>query len=263
MASPARHRDRAGKIQLLAVQAWGAAHKPADSRYERGTSGGHVKTILVSRNYVKRFGQREFTLYNPFQTTVYGMSMVELPIITSLWRGGKLSFLEQVCLKSFADFGHRTILYTYEPVENCPPGVEQMEANRIFSISGFAADTKTVRPMIREDVFRYSLLSVQNVIWVDANMLCLRPWNFTDQWVFGWEKAATRENVAMSMTMDDSIKRCSGSSKSRAGRFASAPWAYGPAFRWSGLSRLRRTSDGRPISHASGPARTVRLHWPW
>lgn len=42
MASPARHRDRAGKIQLLADQGWGSEHKPADSRHERGTRGGQV-----------------------------------------------------------------------------------------------------------------------------------------------------------------------------------------------------------------------------
>lgn len=52
-------------------------------------------------------------------------------------------------------------------------------------------------------------------------------------------------------------------SRSRVGRFASAPWACGPAFRPFLQSQLRRTRDGRPISPASGPARTAGLHWPW
>ena len=34
MAQPARHRETAGKIQIPAVQGWGAVHQPADSRYE-------------------------------------------------------------------------------------------------------------------------------------------------------------------------------------------------------------------------------------
>jgi len=63
--------------------------------------------------------------------------MFELPTIASLWIGGDLSFIEQVCLKSFSDHGHRTILYTYGGVSNCPAGVEQMDANLIFPNTDF------------------------------------------------------------------------------------------------------------------------------
>ena len=49
---------------------------------------------------------------------------MSLPIVASLWIGGRLSFLEQVCLKSFVDHGHRTILYTYGAVAGVPDGVE-------------------------------------------------------------------------------------------------------------------------------------------
>ena len=38
--------------------------------------------------------------------------MKPLPNIASLWIGGRLSWLEQLCLKSFADQGHRTTLYS-------------------------------------------------------------------------------------------------------------------------------------------------------
>lgn len=39
---PARHRDKAGKLQDPAIQTWGAEHKPADSLHERGTQVGQV-----------------------------------------------------------------------------------------------------------------------------------------------------------------------------------------------------------------------------
>ena len=53
---------------------------------------------------------------------------MSLPIVASLWIGGRLSFLEQVCLKSFVDHGHRTILYTYGAVAGVPDGVEVLDA---------------------------------------------------------------------------------------------------------------------------------------
>ncbi|MBQ1203671.1 MAG: glycosyltransferase family 2 protein [Loktanella sp.] len=114
--------------------------------------------------------------------------MTGLPTIASLWIGGDLSFIEQVCLRSFAAHGHRTILYTYDKVSNCPPGVEQMDANLIFPSTDFIRHEISGSPAIHADAFRYRMIAVQNVIWVDADILCMQPWNFKDQWVFGWEK---------------------------------------------------------------------------
>lgn len=49
--------------------------------------------------------------------------MADLPKIASLWIGGDLSWLEQLCLKSFADAGHQITLYSYAPISNLPEGV--------------------------------------------------------------------------------------------------------------------------------------------
>jgi len=111
-----------------------------------------------------------------------------LPIVASLWIGGQLSFLEQVCLKSFVDHGHRTILYTYGAVGGVPDGVEVLDANLIFPSETYMCHAKSGSPAVHADAFRYRMLELQNVIWVDADMLCMRPWDFRDQWVFGWEK---------------------------------------------------------------------------
>ncbi len=113
---------------------------------------------------------------------------MDLPIVASLWIGGNLSYIEQLCLKSFADHGHRTLLYTYETVENCPEGVELMDANSIFPASDFIRHKSSGSPAVHADAFRYRMIACQTVIWVDADVLCLRPWSFSDQFVFGWEK---------------------------------------------------------------------------
>lgn len=113
---------------------------------------------------------------------------MELPIVASLWIGGNLSYIEQLCLKSFADHGHRTLLYTYEKVDNCPPGVELLDANAIFPADDFIRHKSSGSPAVHADAFRYKMISFQNVIWVDADVLCMQPWAFTNQFVFGWEK---------------------------------------------------------------------------
>lgn len=114
--------------------------------------------------------------------------MSDLPIIASLWIGGNLSYIEQLCLKSFADHGHRTLLYTYETVDNAPLGVEVMDANAIFPASDFIRHEQSGSPAVHADAFRYKMIALQNVVWVDADMLCMQPWAFKNQWIFGWEK---------------------------------------------------------------------------
>ena len=113
---------------------------------------------------------------------------MDLPVIASLWIGGNLSYIEQVCLKSFADHGHRTILYAYETIDNCPEGVEVLDANKIFPASDFIRHKSSGSPAIHADAFRYRMIAFQNVVWVDADILCMQPWAFSDQFVFGWEK---------------------------------------------------------------------------
>ncbi len=113
---------------------------------------------------------------------------MDLPIVASLWIGGSLSYIEQVCLKSFVDHGHRTILYTYGKVAGVPGGVEVLDANLIFPNQNYIRHAKSGSPAVHADAFRYRMIELQNVIWVDADMLCMRPWDFGDQWVFGWEK---------------------------------------------------------------------------
>ncbi|MDO6485097.1 hypothetical protein [Shimia thalassica] len=114
--------------------------------------------------------------------------MANLPEIASLWIGGKLSWLEQLCLKSFADAGHHTTLYSYEPIPNVPEGVHAGDAEEIFPSNPMFRHARTGSPAIHADLWRLNMLKKTDKIWVDADMYCYRPFNFTRQSVFGWEK---------------------------------------------------------------------------
>lgn len=110
-----------------------------------------------------------------------------LPTVASLWIGGNISFLEQVCLQSFVDHGHRTLLYTYGDVVNAPPGVEVLDAEAIYPTAQMVRH-KNGSPAPTADIFRYQLLKEQAVIWIDADILCMRSWDFTTPHVYGWER---------------------------------------------------------------------------
>lgn len=125
--------------------------------------------------------------------------MAHLPEIASLWIGGRLSWLEQLCLKSFADAGHRITLYSYAPISNLPPGVQAGDAEQIFPSSPMYRHARTGSPAIHADLWRLHLLKQTDAIWVDADMYCYRPFTFSRQSVFGWEKEGLVCNAVLGL----------------------------------------------------------------
>lgn len=110
-----------------------------------------------------------------------------LDVIQTLWIGPRLSTMERLSIQSFLRHGHEVHLYTYGDVDGIPPGTvvrdgrEILPAERIFvyreqnSVSGFS------------NFFRYKLLLERGGWWVDTDMICLRPFAFETEYVFGSE----------------------------------------------------------------------------
>jgi hypothetical protein len=108
-------------------------------------------------------------------------------LIQTLWIGPRLSTMERLSIQSFLRHGHQVHLYTYGEVDGVPAGTvlrdgrEILPAERIFvyreqnSVSGFS------------NFFRYKLLLERGGWWVDTDMICLRPFAFEGEHVFGSE----------------------------------------------------------------------------
>jgi len=128
--------------------------------------------------------------------------MADLPSIASLWIGGKLSWLEQLCLKSFADAGHETWLYSYAPIPNVPEGVRTGDAAAIFPAEPMYRHARTGSPAIHADLWRLNMLRQTDHIWVDADMYCWRPFDFSDPHVYGWEKPGLVCNAVLGLPRD-------------------------------------------------------------
>lgn len=128
--------------------------------------------------------------------------MATLPPIATLWIGGRLSWLEQLCLKSFADAGHDITLYSYAPIENIPDGVMSADAAEVFPGDSMLRHARTGSPAIHADMWRLHLLKKTDQIWVDADMYCYRPFTFDQPFVYGWEKPGLVCNAVLGLPKD-------------------------------------------------------------
>lgn len=148
--------------------------------------------------------------------------MKTLPKIASLWIGGRLSWLEQLCLKSFADNGHHITLYSYSPIDNLPDGVHAGNAEDIYPSEPMLRHARTGSPAIHADMWRLHLLLKTDCIWVDADMYCYRPFDFASPFVFGWEKPGLVCNAVLGLPSDS--KTLLGLLDFFTDEYAIAPW---------------------------------------
>lgn len=108
--------------------------------------------------------------------------------IGALWIGGDLSFLEQLCLKSFLDAGHHVKLYSYEPIGNAPDGVEHADAKDILPRTDFLRHERTSSPALHSDVFRYHMLAQNDrMIWADTDAYCMKRFETPNGHFHAWE----------------------------------------------------------------------------
>jgi len=107
--------------------------------------------------------------------------------VASLWIGPELSWMEQICLMSFLEKGHRTILYTYDDVKSVPEGVELRDAREIMPSDQIIYHVNTGSPAFHSDVFRLRMLAQTDYLWVDTDAYCLKPFERQEHGFFyGW-----------------------------------------------------------------------------
>lgn len=100
-----------------------------------------------------------------------------LPTIGTLWIGPELSWMEQLCLKSFLDHGHQVVLYTYGKVKGVPKGVKIANADDVLPSKKIIRHARTGSPAYHADVFRLHMLKQTNYIWADTDAFCCQPWD--------------------------------------------------------------------------------------
>ena len=111
-------------------------------------------------------------------------------IIQGLWIGKDLSIMEQLSISSFLKNGHDYHLYTYQDLKEVPTGTTLMDGNEILPESQiFSYKTGEGKNSYSafSNFFRYKLLLERGGWWADTDMVCLKPLDFDEEYVFSTE----------------------------------------------------------------------------
>lgn len=109
-------------------------------------------------------------------------------IIQGLWIGSELSVMEQLSVASFLRNGHTYHLYVFEDVKNIPAGTIVKDANQILPSKNIFQYTGSRSYAGFANFFRYKLLLERGGWWSDTDVVCLKPFDFSEEYVFASEK---------------------------------------------------------------------------
>jgi mannosyltransferase OCH1-like enzyme len=108
-------------------------------------------------------------------------------IIQGLWIGPELSVMEQLSVSSFLQNGHEYHLYVYDEPKNVPKGTVIKDANEILPSSSVFQYQHSPSYAGFANFFRYKLILERGGWWADTDIVCLKPFDFPEQYVFSSE----------------------------------------------------------------------------
>lgn len=108
-------------------------------------------------------------------------------IIQGLWIGPELSVMEQLSVASFLQNGHEYQLYVYEEPKNVPAGTVIKDANEILPSSSIFQYQHSPSYAGFANFFRYKLILERGGWWADTDIVCLKPFDFSEPYVFSSE----------------------------------------------------------------------------
>ncbi|HEX9859489.1 MAG TPA: hypothetical protein VGA75_14105, partial [Paracoccaceae bacterium] len=128
--------------------------------------------------------------------------------VGTLWIGGALSWMEQLCLKSFVDAGQKITLFSYEDIPNVPAGVIRRDGREIIDTDDFIKYEKKDSFALFADLFRLHMIhKCPGMIWIDTDVYCHRPMDYDGDYVFGFELPGGQRvnNAVLGMPPDSAL----------------------------------------------------------
>ena len=129
--------------------------------------------------------------------------------LNSLWIGDKLGYVERLTMISALSVGHPFRLYSYSPERLCgvPSGVEVRDANDVVEYPALARYFDRGHLALGSDFFRYAMQAKGFGYWVDLDLCFLRPLDFRDDYVFGWEHETSINGAILRLPPGSAIVR--------------------------------------------------------
>ena len=106
-----------------------------------------------------------------------------------------MSTMERLSIASFLQNGHEYHLYTYGELQDAPIGTVLKDAKEILPRSAIFKYKDRPSYAGFSNFFRYKLLLERGGWWADMDVVCLRPFDFTDELVFSTEMADGRQTT--------------------------------------------------------------------
>lgn len=120
--------------------------------------------------------------------------------VASFWAGEDLSFVEQMVILSYLETGCDFTLYLGNEVGGIPKGTKTRPASEIMPRPAFLDGAPERKAMaVWADLFRVALLNRQEVIWVDLDAYCLRPYRVDDGYAFGLNGPDTMQSGVLAL----------------------------------------------------------------
>lgn len=136
-----------------------------------------------------------------------------IPDVVTFW-DGPLDGLRLLCLRSQVAAGHRVTLYSFAPLADLPNGVNNADAETVLPRS-FAERLRPSGPggawrdwttLQFSDFFRMRLMARNAGLWLDADVLLLKPIELDPaKPFFAWEKPRQLGNSALYLPQNDPI----------------------------------------------------------
>jgi len=136
-----------------------------------------------------------------------------IPEIVTFWHG-PLDRLRQICLRSQLAAGHNVTVYSFDTIPDLPDGVGNAEAEAILP-HAFSEKLRPPEPdgswrdwttLQFSDFFRMRLMARGAGLWLDADVLLLRPIELDPaKPYFAWERPRQLGNSVLYLPPDDPI----------------------------------------------------------
>ena len=136
-----------------------------------------------------------------------------LPDVVTFWHG-RLDRLRKLCLRSQVAAGHKVTVYSFEPLVQLPDGVGNAEAEAILP-HAFSEQLRPPQPdgswrdwttLQFSDIFRMRLMARNAGLWLDADMLLLKPVEIDPaRPYFAWERPRQLGNSVLYLPAGDPI----------------------------------------------------------
>ncbi|WP_297772843.1 hypothetical protein [uncultured Roseovarius sp.] len=170
--------------------------------------------------------------------------------VGTLWIGGPLSWMEQLCLKSFVDRGQKITLFGYEPIPNLPAGVIFRDGREIIDTDDFIKYEQKNSYALFADWFRLHMIhQCPGMIWVDTDVYCHRPMEYDSDYVMGYELPGEHRvnNAVLGLPADSDILQ-------QMLEFTSDRYAIAPFLPRKRQEQMRKqAAKGKPVHVSQQP----------